>query len=159
MRGEKKHDSQRGFLAQRLCLKTCNKCMLLNKDMVQVPTRLLGLDTLQYVLEPAYLQMDVGWQGVMFENRPLLRSHPRNRLSSAFCAGSSLHCSVSSFTFPSPAWGKEPGGRGPAKWLRGAGNALSCYSIWGIPCRGQELWNCSTFLSVHQPTDLRMKGE
>lgn len=48
------------FFAQRLCLKTCNKCVLLNKEVVQVPTRLLGLDILQHMLETAYLQMDVG---------------------------------------------------------------------------------------------------
>lgn len=44
---------KRLFLTQRLCLKTCNKCVLLNKHVVQVPTRLLGLAILQRVLESA----------------------------------------------------------------------------------------------------------
>lgn len=60
--GKKKIKStipKKAFFCQGHCLKTCNKC-LLNKDVVQVPTRLLGLDILQRVLGSAYLQMDVG---------------------------------------------------------------------------------------------------
>lgn len=121
------------FFAQWFCLKTCNRSMLLNKDVVQVPARLLGYPAactgVSIVPNGCRIAMGGDWKSTNTAITP-----QKQIIAHLLHSGSSIHCPGPGP--PSPVrLSKEDRGQRAREGLRGARNALSCYSV---PYSGQE---------------------